>query len=163
MKISGIIILMASSVYLSTQIKLFYTRRISYCETLRGIISDILGIITYAPKDIYFIASEYTDKRYSPFDEMFEMCIESRDDFSCVIHDFLSVMHEVGSDVAGIVSSAFESIMYSSRDGAISHLELCRERLGDICVRNRAECENKSKMYSRLAVTGAAAICVILV
>ncbi len=161
MKIVGISFIMLSSVILSKEISGFYARKTKYLTTLRGIIADILSVITFAPKDIYFLLKSYSHERFYPFDGMFSECAENCGEIEKVMKRHLSDIREIDGEISSMLITSFEELTTSSREGAIAHLELLSERLGEMCRKEQGECDKKGKMYSVLSVVFGLTVCVM--
>lgn len=163
MKIIGIVFIILSSVILSGQVSSFYARKITYIRIILTIITDIRCRTEFAPKDIYSVFSDYTDKRFYPFSEIFSRCLYAEDGFYEVLSEGLSELPEISNECRENILSCFYSISSATREGAVNHLKLCEERLKRELSVVIAESETKGKMLGKLAVlSGVFAVVVIL-
>lgn len=163
MKIAGMLSVIISSLIFSAGIVRFYSERLASLTVLRYILTDIQSVINFAPRDIYSICREYLSCGFAPFDGIFGRCIYGQGEFIDEMKSALADTPLIDGEAAKIMICAFEGIMNSSREGAVSHLQVCADRLSVLCSEEREECERKKNMYSKLSVAGAAMVCVLLV
>ena len=162
MKLLGGIIVVGCLYMFSGQVYARYDMNIYYCEILKDITADMKGTMMYAPSDIYTTAGRYVSEKYSPFDKVFSESIASGIGFMDILRRRMAEVAYMDDELRYTFCSGMERISESSREGAISHLEIMTERIDGYLKKIRHAKETKGTMYRKLSVMGGLFVCILL-